>query len=266
MRTCSLASHAIVAAALLVLLPGHIGAGEADVSGLSQVRVAVLTEQAATRSLPGASRAEIALLEKWRAVRVRVGHEQRLVARCRVDPSDCASDTATEFMAIVDAARVREGRARIGEINRAINLAIRPVPDMRRHGAADVWTAPLATLAAGQGDCEDYAIAKLGALWAAGVAESDTRLVIVHDDRTREDHAIAMVRLDRRWLALDNKRFTLIEAVHLNYRPLFALGGNGVRSLTGPHGWAALDEDASFALSATDEPGPSGFHSGPVLL
>jgi predicted transglutaminase-like cysteine proteinase len=266
MRTCSLASHALVAAALLVLLPGHIGAGEADVSARSQVRVAVLTDRAATRSLPGASRAESTLLEKWRAVRVRLSHEQRLVARCRVDPSDCASDTATEFMAIVDAARAREGRARIGEINRAINLAIRPVPDMRRHGAADVWTAPLATLAAGQGDCEDYAIAKLGALWAAGIAESDTRLVIVHDDRTREDHAIAMVRLDRRWLALDNKRFALIEAMHLNYRPLFALGGDGVKALTGPYGWAALDEDASFALSATDEPGPSGFNTGPVLL
>ncbi len=41
---------------------------------------------------------------------------------------------------------LREGRARLGEINRAINLAVRPVSDLAQYGQLDVWTSPLVTL------------------------------------------------------------------------------------------------------------------------
>ena len=85
----------------------------------------------------------------------------------------CVSPAALKFLDIVDAARLREGRARLGEINRAINLAIRPISDLAQHGQIDVWTSPLATLARGGGDCEDYAIAKFVALRRAGIAPDD---------------------------------------------------------------------------------------------
>lgn len=262
MRVRNLANQ-VVAVAVLLLVPARIGAGE-TVPPATHLRLAALVEQPAPPMVRHSP--EAVLLQKWRALRARMQLEQALVAHCRATPFDCPSDSATEFMAIVDSARTRQGRALIGEINRAVNLAVRPVPDARRHGEADVWTAPLATLAAGQGDCEDYAIAKLGALWAAGIAERDTRLVIVHDARAGEDHAIAMVKVDGRWLALDNKRFTLIESVHLNYRPLFALGGDAINSLAGPAAWALLDDNAGFTMSAKGDPGPSGFNSAPVLL
>jgi hypothetical protein len=45
---------------------------------------------------------------------------------------------------------LREGRARLGEINRAINLAIRPIGDLAQHGQIDAWTSPLRGLC----DCE----------------------------------------------------------------------------------------------------------------
>ena len=82
------------------------------------------------------------------------------LALCEGDRDGCASPAALKFLDIVDAARSREGRARLGEINRAINLAIRPISDLAQHGQIDVWSSPLATLARGGGDCEDYAIAK----------------------------------------------------------------------------------------------------------
>ena len=86
-------------------------------------------------------------------------------SRCaRAIRDRCASPAALKFLAIVDAARLREGRARLGEVNRAINLAIRPVSDLAQYGQVDVWSSPLATLTRGGGDCEDYAIAKFVAL------------------------------------------------------------------------------------------------------
>ena len=66
--------------------------------------------------------------------------------------------------------RARDGRARLGEINRAINLAIRPMSDLAQYGEIDVWSSPLVTFAHGAGDCEDYAIAKFVALRLAGIA------------------------------------------------------------------------------------------------
>lgn len=264
MRVRFVVHQAAIIAACLILLPGHIGAGEAP--AYSKIRLASLVELPEPAFPSADSRPETSLTGKWHAVRERMRRDERLVSLCRRDPAGCPSDAATLFMSIVDAARLREGKAVSGEINRAINLAVRPVSDQKRHGA-DVWTSPLTTLASGQGDCEDYAIAKLAALWAAGVAESDTRLVIVRDARAQEDHALAMVRLDGRWLALDNRRFTLIEAAHLTYRPLFVIGGrNVVRAVSEPGSWAALDDDGAIGQSARDESGASGGQTAPVLL
>ena len=85
------------------------------------------------------------------------------------------------FLAIVAEGYAHAGRARIGVINRAINLAIRPTSDLAQWGVPDRWSAPLVTLTTGHGDCEDYAIAKYVALMAAGVAEDSVRLVIVRN-------------------------------------------------------------------------------------
>jgi predicted transglutaminase-like cysteine proteinase len=262
MRVRFAAHQAAIVAAFLFLLPGHIGAGEADVTAYSKIRMASLIEMP-KREVPFMERRpEASLGDKWRALRERMRHDQRIVALCRVDPAACPSDAATLFMAIVDAARLREGRALLGEVNRAVNLAVRPASDQKLHGA-DLWTSPLTTLASGQGDCEDYAIAKLAALWAAGVAESDTRLVIVRDDLAREDHAVAMVRLDGRWLALDNRRFTMVEAAYLSYRPLYVIGGDTVRASTAS--WLDLDDDGA-GHSVRTEAGLSGSNAAPVLL
>lgn len=172
--------------------------------------------------------AQGSLLAKWRAVEDEIERESRTLADCRAAPDQC-SPAVRHFVAIVDAARARTGRALIGEINRAINLFIRPAADMVRHGSADVWTTPLATLAAGRGDCEDYAIAKLAALREAGIPDNDLRLLIVRDPATRDDHAVAAARLDGRWLLLDNRRFTLIDVVDTKYVPLFVLQTEKIR-------------------------------------
>jgi predicted transglutaminase-like cysteine proteinase len=169
---------------------------------------------------------------KWRHVQQDIETENELLAVCRSDRANCPSKTAVFFLAIIDRARAREGRARIGEVNRSINLAIRPISDQAGLGMSDVWTAPLATLAAGVGDCKDYAVAKYVALEQAGVPDEDLRLVIVRDARVREDHAVVTVRLDGHWLVLDNRWLALAEDTELpRFAPLFSLGQDGASRL-----------------------------------
>ena len=115
----------------------------------------------------------------------RVRAEEAILAACRANPGNCSA-AARRFFEIVELGRQRQGRARLGAINRAINLSIRPMSDWVRHGVDDFWSAPLATLEAGAGDCEDYALLKYIALLEAGIKPDDLRLVIVRHSSAQD--------------------------------------------------------------------------------
>jgi predicted transglutaminase-like cysteine proteinase len=147
---------------------------------------------------------------KWQAIASALDHDGHILAACRAEPDRCPP-AAQRFVALVEAARAKQGRARLGEVNRAVNLAIRYESDAVQHGAGDAWASPLATLSSGRGDCEDYAIAKYLALREAGVPPGDLRLVVVRDVRLRRHHAVLAARLEDRWLVLDNRTLLLVD-------------------------------------------------------
>jgi len=170
-----------------------------------------------------------ALREKWLGVERKLDDERVQLALCDGDREHCVSPAALQLLAIVDNARARDGRARLGEINRAINLAIKPMTDMAQYGQIDVWSSPLVTFTTGAGDCEDYAIAKLVALRLAGMSSDDLRIVVLRDTINGEGHAVAMARLDQHWLTLDNRRMAMVEDSDArNIRPLFVIDENDV--------------------------------------
>ena len=165
-----------------------------------------------------------AMTAKWQAIQSVIATERRAIALCRSMPEAC-SPAAARFSAIVEAARAKTGRSRAGLINRAINLAIRPVRDSAQFGAPDVWQSPLMTFASGAGDCEDYAIAKYVALREAGMNTDDLKLVIVNDARLGEDHAVTAARIEGEWLILDNRKMLLLaDSQTPDLKPLIALG------------------------------------------
>lgn len=178
--------------------------------------------------------------ERWRAVSAGIAADRAVLAACRVAPAGCP-EPARRFQAIVAQAEAETGRARLGVLNRAVNLAIAYTSDLVQHGREDVWSAPLATFASGMGDCEDYAIAKYVALLEAGVAEEDLRIVIV-DERWSGLHAVASVRSGETWLVLDNRRMALIED----------------RDLAGYRAVATLDRRAPASVVAAASPGAQG--------
>ncbi|WP_414642412.1 transglutaminase-like cysteine peptidase [Bradyrhizobium sp.] len=191
------------------------------------------------------------LLTKWQGVAHKLDDERVQLALCDGDRERCVSDAALKFLAIVDTGRQREGRARLGEINRAINLAIRPVEDIVQYGVIDFWSSPLVTFYHGAGDCEDYAIAKYVALRMAGIAAEDLRIVVMMDTLRHEGHAVAAVRLDGHWLILDNRRMAMVEDVNLrNYRPLFVIDDAGVMKYSDMPLLASMPEPAPAPAAA----------------
>jgi len=191
------------------------------------------------------------LLDKWTGIERKLEDDMVQLALCDGDRERCASPAALRLLAIVDAARAKEGRARFGELNRAINFAIRPMSDLAQHGQIDVWSSPLETFASGAGDCEDYAIAKYVALRMAGIQAEDIRLVVMRDLMHGEDHALIFARLDGHWLSLDNRRLLMVEDVDIrNHKPLFVLDDRGVMRYDEPAATAALTTPVNVASTS----------------
>ena len=197
------------------------------------------------------------LSRKWRGVQQQIGAEAEILSHCREVPETCPSDAARHFLAIISAGQARHGRGRLGEINRAINLAIRPMSDLAQYGVVDVWSSPLTTFTTGAGDCEDYAIAKYVALREAGMRAEDVRLLIVRDRKLHEDHAVIAARLDGHWLVLDNRRLLMLEDEQLTrYQPLFEIDDDGVRRLMPPQlARNAIGEQAKIPAASEAAPG-----------
>lgn len=206
-----------------------------SVSGLRAETIAAAAAEIAARPAEPFGLAATALAagnlhDKWSGMQRRLDDDMVQLALCDGDREACVSPAALRLLAIVDAARLREGRARFGEINRAINLAVRAVSDAAQYGEADVWASPLTTFGRGAGDCEDYAIAKFAALRLAGIDAADLRILILRDTVRGEDHAVAAARLDGSWLTLDNRRMAMVEDADIrNLRPTFVMDRDGIR-------------------------------------
>jgi predicted transglutaminase-like cysteine proteinase len=206
--------------------------------------------------LPAPANGATSLAAKWRHISAAVDLDRNILARCRIEPHGCPP-AALRFLALVEAALEKPGRARLGEINRSLNLAIRYQSDLIQHGASDAWASPLATLAAGQGDCEDYAIAKYLALREAGMPSGDLRLVVVRDAKRNELHAILAARLEDRWLVLDNRRLLLLEDADIgDYTPVIAFGAEPEPQPFAADSRPAI-QDGAPALAADAVPSPS---------
>ena len=161
----------------------------------------------------------------------KLDDERVQLALCDGDRERCVSPAALQLLAIVDNARAREGRARLGEINRAINLAIRPMSDLAQYGAIDVWSSPLVTFAQRRRRLRRLCDRQSSSPCARPASSPhDLRIVIMRDTIRGEDHAVAAARLDGHWLMLDNRRMAMVEDAHVrNYRPLFVIDQYGVR-------------------------------------
>ncbi len=165
---------------------------------------------------------------KWRMIEEDIAREQEVLARCRKQ-APCPA-AAQSVLHIVAEGSGHIGLARVGRINRAVDLAIAPASDRAQWGVEDHWSSPFETLQTGRGDCEDYAIVKYLALLQAGLSPADVKIVILKNLAPAEDHAAVAARVDGAWLILDNRKLALVrDTAIVGAIPKFVLDENGAR-------------------------------------
>jgi len=93
-----------------------------------------------------------------------------------------------------------------------------------------IYGALTCTLAAGAGDCEDYAIAKFAALREQASRLTIYDFVIMRSTLSGEDHAVVAARLEGHWRSLDNRYLVILEDVQIRrYHPMFVIDEHEVR-------------------------------------
>jgi len=137
---------------------------------------------------------------------------------------------------------------RLEGVNRYVNRAVEFVSDSRQYGRTDVWATASETLRRGKGDCEDYAIAKLQMLRAAGFNDQDLYLVVARDLVRRDDHAVLVARANNSLYVLDDSTDRLLDGNRANdYRPIVTFASNGVWT----HGYRVASRKP-VAIAAAD--------------
>jgi len=168
------------------------------------------------------------LPEKWHNVEAAMAQDFAVIAQCRANGTCPAA--AQRLIDISAEGIGRSDRARVGLINRAVDLAISPVSDERQWGVADHWSGPFETLLSNRGDCEDYAILKYAALLEAGIPREAVKIVILKNLFPNENHAAVATRVDGQWLILDNRTLTLVRDTDVTRAiPEFVLDHEGVK-------------------------------------
>jgi predicted transglutaminase-like cysteine proteinase len=168
------------------------------------------------------------LAAKWHHVEAAMAQDFAVVAQCHANGT--CPVAAQRLIDISAEGAGRSGRARVGLINRAADLAISPVSDEMQWGVADHWSDPFETLLSNRGDCEDYAILKYAALLEAGIPKDDVKIVILKNFFPNEKHAAVATRVDGQWLILDNRTLTLVRDTDVTRAiPEFVLDHEGVK-------------------------------------
>ncbi len=130
--------------------------------------------------------------------------------------------------------RVRDGSelARLKAVNSHFNSYLFR-SDQQQWGRIDYWATPFELMAAGAGDCEDFAIAKYFALRSLGIGDDHLRLMYVRV-RTASLNQAHMVLAyyplaDAEPLVLDNLVAEILPAsARRGLRPVYSFNGKGL--------------------------------------
>ena len=91
---------------------------------------------------------------------------------------------------LIDNSAGGEEREQLERVNHFINRSVSFVSDQQAWGTDDYWATPAQTLSQGQGDCEDFAIAKYFSLVRIGVPSEKLRLTFVKALKQNQAHMV----------------------------------------------------------------------------
>lgn len=176
----------------------------------------------------------------WTDVMARATEELQYNGICiRIGERSCVPRAWRELVTRIGRLSLR---AKLETVNRFINR-YPYVPTWQNWHRLSYWEAPFEFLAHG-GQCQDYAIAKYMALHAAGISDTQIRVLIVRDTDLGLDHAVLLADVDGVSYILDNLNPQIVPAFQdTQYRPYYAISLSGY--------WKYLGGQSMLAASGT---------------
>jgi len=101
---------------------------------------------------------------------------------------------------------------RLEKVNLVVNTTVKPEDDKEHYGVNEFWTVPVD----GEGDCEDYVLAKRKMLVLLGVPEAALRITVVLD-RGIVRHAVLTVVTDQGDYVLDSLKNDILTTDKADY-------------------------------------------------
>jgi predicted transglutaminase-like cysteine proteinase len=120
--------------------------------------------------------------------------------------------------------------ATLEKVNFVVNTTVHPMDDIEHYGVTEFWTVPVD----GEGDCEDYVLAKRKMLVLLGLPQAALRITVVVNNRFVR-HAVLTVVTDRGDYVLDNARDDILPAEKIDYHWVER------QDAASSTGWTALD-------------------------
>ena len=145
---------------------------------------------------------------------------------------------AQYWLAHIGLTRDDDLQKKVDVVNRWVNSQITYANDVDLYGLNDYWANARDSLRLGKGDCEDFAILKMGLLAKLGVDRTRMSLIVARDLLRNADHAILFVQLDGGSVILDSATDNLLDGSRSqDYRPIMSFSANGKWL----HGYAVAD-------------------------
>jgi predicted transglutaminase-like cysteine proteinase len=194
-------------------------------SGTLCACVSPLSDMAAMRANPAAQpsqreqSAETATEREAKAPSGYVAFCERNPGECDIRPNQPSKLTFSQ-----------EVWEKLETVNNVVNTAVRPLDDVDHYGVVDFWTVPVD----GQGDCEDYVLAKRKMLTLLGLPGAALRITVVFS-KNKVRHAILTVVTDRGDYVLDNVQGDILPAEKTGYQWIER------QDTTSPTGWIAMN-------------------------
>jgi len=173
----------------------------------------------------------------WTDVMARTAQELQYTAVCiRVAEHSCVPQAWRELITRIGGLPLM---AKLETVNRFINR-YPYVSTWQNWHRLSYWEAPFEFLARG-GQCQDYAIAKYMALHAAGVSDTQIRVLLVRDTDLGVDHAVVLADVGGVSYILDNLNPNIVPADRdTQYRPYYAISLSGYWTYVGGRSMVAL--------------------------
>jgi predicted transglutaminase-like cysteine proteinase len=142
-----------------------------------------------------------------------------------------ATTRIEQWMKLMQTAKNLPEQEKLKRVNKFFNQRIEFVDDIYLWNRNDYWATPVEFLSRGQGDCEDYSIAKYFTLLELGVPEAKMRITYVKALELNQAHMVLTYYSTPRSIpvVLDNLIAEIISAdKRTDLQPVYNFNGSGL--------------------------------------